>query len=309
MIIDIPTGDDFRNTGIAYLNLAWGNVIHLCFTLDGAEEHFYERDEEEIDKISDDYWNAAQKPLAAASSLLHQGSEFLLMAQIADISPFLLVDGSPRDWPRHCDKNDTSFAEFKTIDAQQLIRAYNAVSPTRLDDKFIELYNGLRNQRNSIVHTVDKNLRLSSTEILIDILKVADVLIGSRQWMTIRANDIKQGYGSIPFRESKYLDSHNVTQLVYEAQYLIDNLQTAELKRFFGFNRRQRAYYCPNCASESRQWDIDITTAQLQPNVETSTTIYCFVCCQEYEVLRKACEYEDCLGNVIVDDTCLTCFG
>jgi hypothetical protein len=37
MIIDVPTGDDFKSAGIDFLNLAWNTLISLYTKLKDAE--------------------------------------------------------------------------------------------------------------------------------------------------------------------------------------------------------------------------------------------------------------------------------
>lgn len=166
MITDIPNSEDFRHAGFAYLNLSWRTAIDLGLSLD--ESDFDEWDEEVSVPIQ--YWEAAQRPLATAISLLQQGVEFLIKARIAEVSPFLLFEGSPRDWPRGCNQADTSYSAFKTIDAQDLIRAHDTVCSSRFTDDFVNTYEHLRRRRNTIMHTVDPTLRFTATEVLLSVL-------------------------------------------------------------------------------------------------------------------------------------------
>lgn len=81
MIIDVPTGDDFKSAGIDFLNLAWDKLISLSTKLKDAE-YFYnvyysDENEEVIDQLSSEqYWKQAQRPLSTALSLIQQGTEF-----------------------------------------------------------------------------------------------------------------------------------------------------------------------------------------------------------------------------------------
>ena len=80
MIIDVPTGDDFKSSGIDFLNLAWDTLISLSTKLKDAE-YFYnvyysDENEEVIDQLSSEqYWKQAQRPLSTALSLIQQGTE------------------------------------------------------------------------------------------------------------------------------------------------------------------------------------------------------------------------------------------
>ncbi len=77
MIIDVPTGDDFKSSGIDFLNLAWDTLISLSTKLKDAE-YFYnvyysDENEEVIDQLSSEqYWKQAQRPLSTALSLIQQ---------------------------------------------------------------------------------------------------------------------------------------------------------------------------------------------------------------------------------------------
>lgn len=165
MIIDIPTFEDFESSGVIFLNIAWDSVHEILFTLDESE--FEEWDDGDM---SDDFWASAQRPLITALSLVQQATELLLKGKIANVSPYLLIADDPRNWPKGCDKTDVPFVDFRTIDAQDLIRVYNTVVGKRLDDSFIESYEHLRRVRNRIMHSVDKKFRTSPKEIIFTIL-------------------------------------------------------------------------------------------------------------------------------------------
>ncbi len=299
MITDVSTRDDFHQAGLAYLNLAWRAAIDL-----GLELH--ELNYDESDEVPDEYWHAAQRPLATATSLLQQGVEFLIKARIASVSPFLLIDGSPQDWPRGCQKKDTPFSAFKTLDAQDLIRAHDTVHTERFDDEFVNRYEQLRNRRNAIMHTVDRTLRFTATEVLSLVLEFNETFVGAQQWVKVRAEGIEEEPSTVA-----YWGLGAEPRIARELLYAIDVLKPAQLKRHFGFNARQRKYYCYKCQMAASDWDLRVTTAQLKPNKPTSTTLYCFVCQSEAEVIREPCEIDGCNGNVLdaTDRECLTCYG
>ncbi len=301
LITDIPTDDDFRHAGLAYLNLAWQTAIDLGLNL--AESSYAEWDDQGT--VPDEYWAAAQRPLATAVSLLQQGVEFLIKSRIVAVSPFLLFDGSPRDWPRRCNQADTPYSAFKTIDAQDLIRAHDTVCTPRLSDDFVNTYEHLRIRRNTIMHTVDPTLRFSATEVLIAVLEISETFTGPMQWTAHRAAAIDAEPGSVA-----YWGGSSEAALARECLYVIDVLQPAQLRQFFGFNPRQRRYHCYNCQMAASDWDLTVTTSQLQPNTPVSTTVHCFVCRQQYNVLREPCPERECRGNVLgaEDRLCLTCY-
>lgn len=301
MIIDIPTPNDFKHAGISYLNIAWGIVLDLATDLEIARVDEWDSTGE----VSDEYWGAAQKPLATVTSLLQQGIEFLIKSRVADVSPFLLIDGSPRDWPKKCNKRDTPFSEFKSIDAQELIRAHDTISKYPFTDQFINLYENIRVRRNTIMHTVDPKLRFTSLDIILNILESSEILLGPQQWIKIREAYLEQD----PISVVHSTDSVGI-RLIDECLNLIDNLKASELKKYFDFHTRQRRYFCYTCQKEDQTGMLAVTTAQLKPNTPSSKYVFCFVCRRTSEVIRTSCSDKSCRGNVIdaIDGTCLTCF-
>ncbi|MBJ6750742.1 hypothetical protein [Geomonas anaerohicana] len=143
MILDVPSSDDFRNSGITFLNLAWDRVQEILNTLDQADIAEWDADDEE----SEEFWRSVQKPLFTSLALVQQATEFLLKGKIVEVSPFLLIAGDPRSWPKGCDKNHVQFADFRSVDAQDLIRVVNTVAHERLDDKLVTSIDELRGRQ------------------------------------------------------------------------------------------------------------------------------------------------------------------
>ncbi|NCR57880.1 MAG: hypothetical protein GPJ01_08765 [Microcystis aeruginosa LL13-06] len=315
MIIDVPTGDDFKSAGIDFLNLAWNTLISLSTKLKDAE-YFYnvyysDENEEVIDQLSSEqYWKQAQRPLSTALSLIQQGTEFLLKGHIATVSPYLLILGDPSNYPSKSHERNIRFSEFKTIDAQDLVKVYNTVSTGRLPDNFRQRFEDLRSKRNIIMHTVDPELYIKTENLFVEILEICHYLIEPNSWIKIRGQFIQNEPESVLYSpETRELFN---LRLALEINLVIDLLTPSANNKYFNFNKKTRRYFCPSCYSGFREnyEDEQIPRlAQLIPNEPTSNTIYCLVCNESYEVLREDCTAEDCLGNVIDPDdgTCLTC--
>jgi hypothetical protein len=304
MIVDVPTPDDFNASGTDFLNIAWGMIVDLSLDLERQQELY-------IDDglVTDDYWKAAQRPLATALSLVQQGTEFLLKGHIATVSPYLLLSGDPSSWPSKCHERDVHFSEFKTIEAQDLIRAYNTVKDQhkRLPPEFQTRYEQLRSKRNIIMHSIDPNLRIQPKDLLIEILEICHDLIAPKAWIKTRKDFIDKAPSS--------LINDLETQLgdfLGEIAHVISLLQPAQLDKYFGFNKNQRSYICPDCYREVADYFEDTMPkfALLQPKGKTSTSLYCFICNKVIDVSREGCGSENCRGNVISIEPrrlCLTC--
>ena len=303
MIVDVPTADDFNASGTDFLNIAWGMIVDLSLDLEGQQELWIGDD----DLVTDDYWKAAQRPLATALSLVQQGTEFLLKGHIATVSPYLLLSGDPSSWPSKCHERNVRFSEFKTIEAQDLIRAYNTVKDRRLPPEFQTRYENLRSKRNTIMHSVDPNLRIQPKDLLIEILEICHYLIAPKAWIKTRKEFIDKAPPSLINDLETILGNFFV-----EIEHVISSLKAAESNKYFGFNKKQRRYICPDCYREVDDYFEDAMPkfALLQPNEPTSTSLYCFVCNKLIDVSREDCRSENCPGNVISVEPwrlCLTC--
>jgi hypothetical protein len=302
MITDIPTHTDYENTGLSLLNLAWETTLNLSIHLDDAKENASETVSE------DDYWAASQTQLTTAISLVQQAAEFLLKSRIVAVSPYLLIGGSPREWPKGCNVADMPFADFYSIDAQDLTRAHDTVASARLPDNMKTLFEKMRKLRNSIIHTVDKRLKIEVAQIISTILEISDWFIGPHKWVEIRRKQIKSSSNPIAC-ESTDIDV-TIYLLARELMKCVDILKPPESERFLNFDKKQRKYICHRCAYACDEAGLKPNLALLSPNTPGSTRIHCFVCNKNSPVVRKACGKAGCNGNVLdaFDGYCLTCY-
>ena len=146
MIINVPTAEDFTRAGCNLLNLAWSQVDGLLAGLSDFEK---DTSLESLENVSPGlvpireaepetkkertarhtaYWSAAERELANAIAIAHQGVEFLLKGRIALVSPYLLIVQDPKHWPKPDDNREIDFSLFRAIDAIHLPRICEAVS-------------------------------------------------------------------------------------------------------------------------------------------------------------------------------------
>lgn len=245
--------------------------------------------------------------MASALALVHQGIEFLLKAHIAEQSPFLLLAGGPRDWPSGSDTRDVSFAEFRIIDAQDLVRAYHTVVLARLPATFLKNYEALRRRRNTIMHSFDPTLDLAAHELLVTAVDAVNVLSPTK-WTTQRREYLKNTPTA-----TAYSTDHVHTILIRECMFLLELLRPEQVREYLGFDKRQRRYVCSFCHAEDVFHSDGPNSAVLTPNLPSASTVHCFICDETQNVARIPCPNPDCPGNVIGIDsitgerTCLTC--
>lgn len=302
MIIDIPDKTDFFQSGISMLNLAWDSVAALYVDLEISELEDWDDDGE----VKEEFWQAAQRPISVALALAQQGIELLIKGRIAEISPFLLLAGSPREWPSRCNERDTPFADFRTIEAHELVRAHDAVADTRLTNSFKTQFERLRRLRNLIFHGVDRSERPKAEDVFRIILEAVGCLHQPKSWIRTRRDYLENTPRSVAYSSDQVEPI-----LISEALNVIRLLNPSEILQYFGFNKKQRAYICNNCAVNCRDDGFELKIALLSPNTASSTKVYCFICDNHYPVVRKKCGRDGCLGNVFdaEDDVCLTCYN
>lgn len=230
----------------------------------------------------------------------------MLKGRIAAVSPFILISGNPKEWPKGCHKSDTSFADFRMIDSQDLIKAHDTVAMMRLSDDFVTRFEDLRKKRNAIMHTVDKRINLHVIDVVSGILSMHKQLFPTDSWVQVRREFLERS----PLAELHSTDFVE-PRVIWEFSLITELLKPGHMREFFNFNKRQRRYICPHCNHESGDAETMPKTAILKPNEPRSTTIYCFVCETEMEVDRDNCIDPNCPGNVISTEygICATCGG
>lgn len=270
-----------------------------------------------IVQLKKEYWQnkSAQRNLSTSIVIVQQGIELLLKANIAKISSFLLLDGGVNDWSRNSKSKDIKFADLKTINAQDLTRAFDTVSGKKLSDSFKREYEETRKLRNTIMHSVNQNLELTAKQTIITILEAVEELLQPTKWLELRREFIKrEPINSIRSYSYSYeMNDSPVYQIYRELEIIIDILEPSQLKKYFSFDKRARKYSCRNCFSEmgslARDYDLNINLAQLKPNLPESTELYCIVCEEKREVRRANCINKECKSNVIDSEegVCLIC--
>lgn len=297
MIIEVPTSEDFLGAAINSLNLAWSIALGLHLELENAQVADWDADGE----VTEEYWQKSQASLNNALTLVQQGFELALKSRIAAVNPYLLLSRDIRDWPAS-DKKDIPFADFRTIDAADLVKLHNSVSQDQLDASFIELFDRVRRRRNQIIHLGKDKRAIGVVELLEMILTCVERLAPAIRWMRQRVDYKNDDYLTVA-----YSNDHVTDILCSEAESVINLLGASSLERFFGFNKKARRYFCPGCAANvemDRFW-----TAHLKPNEPTGTTLFCIVCDEISDVSRKKCQAKGCKSNVISDeDVCLSCW-
>ena len=313
MIIDFPTKDDFFKTSEDYLNSSWDSVVQLLSEFD---EVLVLREGSPHTKEADKYWDSARQTLITSTALVQQAVEFYIKGKIVQISPYLLISGSPQSWPKSCNKNDTSLSACRSFDGQDLIKVHDTVCDIRFTDNFIQWYERLRIIRNKVMHTVDKNLSVKPEEVLEFILFTYHHFSDDKDWFKSRRRYLENlPVNSIRhFKEEANSDAYIVSGLLNEFAVVVQALSPSLALKYFNFEKRTRAVHCPDCYKIVSEMDffehefMDGIGETYQQ--KRGMAVYdCCICNRTGTLLERQCEEDGCEGNKMHADSgmCLSC--
>jgi hypothetical protein len=313
LIIDFPTKEDFFKTSEDYLNSSWDSVVELLSEFDevlGLIEDSLHANE------ADRYWDSAKQTLITSTALVQQAVEFYIKGKIVHISPYLLISGNPQSWPKSCNKNDTSFSAFRSLDAQDLIKVHDTVCEVRFPDKFIQWNERLRIIRNKVMHTVDKNLSVKPEEVLEFILFTYHHFSDDKDWFKSR----KRYLGNSPvnsirhFKEEANSNAYLVNGLLNEFTVVVQALSPSLVLKYFNFEKKTRSVHCPDCykiVSEMDFFDHEFMDGigETYQQKKGMAVYDCCICNRTGTLLDRQCEEEGCEGNKLHADSgmCLSC--
>jgi hypothetical protein len=285
MIVGVPDHHILKETAIGWMNLAWDSAIDEARQFQDAE-FLYEDIEKEhgadVAKAAiEKHWRAKQLLLNNAFSLLQQCLEIALKAKIAEVSPFLLIAGDPRTWPKAKDgTNIIDFSNFRTIDAVQLCGAVNTVSATPLSKEFTEFYDRLRQSRNKIAHLNASAIIIEVKSLLVDILTAQKHLFPDVRWTTFR-NDYLRSTEQFDDKDNLFSgDDYTPDVMAREVHTALQALDSDHLQEFFIFDDSEEAYRCPHCLAGRNESDDEREFVQFAG----SDRMQCILCLSSYTV-------------------------
>ena len=305
MIKNIPNHSDFEKIGIQCLCKAFEIIFQVG-------DRYLEK-QDYIPKLEEDisiteFWESHIISINTSLILSFQGLESLMKMEVSKESPLLLIENSKEDWPTTPNKRNKDFNELNSISGEKLLNVFFSVNKNeKINKDFVNFYTEFRILRNKMIHGVG-NDNINPKTSLFNILKSFEYFKGNYSWIyyikEFFINEPIFGIDDYSYEFSKFYRVLNFTEFV---------LGKATLNKFIEINIKARRYFCPNCTTELKKYEIAEKSkwSFLVPNTSDSTKLSCLICSKEYEVKRKNCEMEDCKGNVISNDSgniCLTCF-
>lgn len=309
MVLDIPSKDDFFNMGDSLLNSAWDNLITL---LKDYSEYISVGCEDEFEEA---FFLHAKPKLMSSFTLVQQAVEFYLKGKIAEVSPYILISNDSRNWPKNADKSDISFSEFRTIDAQDLVKIHNTFSENRLDEPFKVWFNEMRNIRNKIMHSVSSKDFIEPTHLAEAILTAHAHFWGAHQWVRSRfVYHLNSPSNRISFMTESEKEGYRYFEIHEEISIAVKALKPSLVKKLFGFNKKSKAMECNFCEEhfeniefyDHGRWRTHLIDTLVQSEL-SNTSYTCFICENTLNVLDAHCvECRDTKINV-EDGLCVWC--
>lgn len=300
MITDIPTADDLKRAAVDLLVMAWETALESIRAPKRSQMSEWDAD----GSVRADYDAARQPVLRHAHVWIHQAQELGLKSRIAEVSPYILLIGDPRTWPRPDREGRTSFSDFRTIDAADLIRVHDTVCPKKLPADFVRQFKESQRNRNKIVHLGGHGIAADAREVILRVLDATQILFPERRWASyLMGAAFDQGEAIIASDGVEW-------GLLADFSLVVEILTPAELRRHFGFETKRRGYICLSCSAEERDHQDPSRFAQLVVN--DGDQLFCPICTETHTVLREKCGKPGCRSTVLwASDykvgTCLTC--
>ncbi|WP_248743524.1 MULTISPECIES: hypothetical protein [unclassified Pseudomonas] len=302
MLVDIPDSNDFYISAENLINGAWNCLVKLL------ENHEVFENLGSEQKTIDQYWTFAKPDLTSALAMVQNAVEFYLKAKILSISPYLLISLDARLLPKKSEINDISFSDFRTLDAQDLLKVHNTFSAERLTDEFKQWFDGMRSMRNKIMHTVDKTLSVEPSELARSILMCHEYLVGGNCWIKSRVSYLNRSpEHGVKLSEDQSNDSYIRLAIHREFSWIINKLKPSDTKRFFKYDKRLSAEPCSACYKVFSKCEFfdgkwtDSFVDTLQEKINTNNEMECVVCGHLAKFSEIQCK--ECEGYVVDEST------
>lgn len=310
MITNLPSHSDFESVALKSLTQSFTLLFDVFEEMNHAKE--YEIIENEVSE--EEVWRHHIGTLSTSLILLYQGIEGLLKSGICKVSPLLLIEKTPKEWPVFPNSENKDFDSLYTIGGESLLAAFCATnSNITIDQKFIDFIETIRLKRNKAMHGLN-NSNVNAKFIVENILNTFTLWFGKDEWnKKLRLNIIDNPFFKY-IEEEKVFEESITNKYLDFAKYI---LGIKGLSKFISVDITGREYFCPTCKRDidGDFGSLDTKWGFLNPNSPESVNIYCINCLNNHDVKRIKCNDKKCKGNVVFYDRfysgvyiCLTCF-
>lgn len=288
-IKDIPSSNDFRKMGIEHIMIGYDGVLKFLTPLHENDDDYGVTEPEKMDHIQE-YWEDARLSLLVHTGLIHEGIDFILKGLISNVSPYLLIKNDPSEI-----KKKEYFSELLTHDSKALPLLVNTYCESRVDDKFLRMFENSRKRRNKIRHTYDGSLKVQAEDIIKETLQMVNYLLNEK-WMNLRC-DYYNREAFLTLYQAYDLTAR--PHLLNEFKVLSKVVTPSEFRAVFHTHKKQRFFLCFLCTHPD--YTEEIRTCHL---VEEGCFkyLFCLLCSEKFETHEKKCREEDCECNIVVSE-------
>jgi hypothetical protein len=311
MIINLPTPDALNATALKLYFRAWHGIVDILLDFDNVYGSFFSAWFDSTDDMYADeraeYLEIAQENLHAFASIAQQANELALKARIVAVSPYLLLlnsDVSLSGIPAAIE-----FASLRTLDAVDLPKAVNALTPTPVSDAYLQLYTHMRVQRNQYTHLGDTTTVLNPIAMCAALADQYRELWPDRAWLSDR---VKSTYVREGIFDGKHWSPRQ--SIMHLMEYDRDLIPAANFKKLFGVKKAEVKFGCFSCQNDwavSRNGPgvMEVPTAFYD---KSKRAMHCLICDADFNTILKTCTA--CHGKFAAPDAaeygagmCFTC--
>ena len=311
MIVNLPTWDALNANALKLYFRAWQGIVHTLIDFDeihqsSVSDWFDHTDYRYADE-REEYLEMAQEDFHAFASIAQQANELALKARITAVSPYLLLLNS--DVSLNNVTASIEFTSLRTLDAVDLPKAVNALTPTPVSDSYKQRYSQMRVQRNQYTHLGDTTAVLDPLSMCAALIDQYRELWPDRAWLSDR---LASTYVRERFFDGKHWSPRQaIMHLIEYDQALIP---AAGFKKLFGAKKADIKFGCFSCQDDwaVRRNGPSIMEVQTAFYNKSKKAIHCLICDVDFEAILKACNA--CDGKFVAPDVaqygagrCFTC--
>lgn len=311
MIVNLPTSDALNATALKLYFRAWQGVVDTLLDFDkmynSSVSDWFDSTNGRYTEERTDYLELAQEDFHAFASIAQQANELALKARITAVSPYLLLLNS--DVSLSSADGSVEFASLRTLDAVDLPKAVNALTPTPVSEIYKQHYSQMRMQRNQYAHLGDTTAILNPISVCAALIDQYLELWPDRAWLSDR---VASTYVREGFFEGKHWSP--LQSILHINEYDRSLIPAAGFRKLFGAKKADVKFGCFYCQSD---WAVSrngpsVVEVQTAFYDKPTKSMHCLICNADFDAIMKTCNA--CDGKFAAPDDaqygaarCFTC--
>lgn len=299
MIINLPAPRALDATALKLFFRAWQGIVLALRDFDemhdGSIGDWFDSTEDLYAEERAQYIEEAQEDFHALASMSQQANELALKARIASVSPYLLLLNS--DVKLKNGSEPIEFASLRTLDAVDLPKAVNTLTPTPVSESYQQRYSEMRIQRNRYSHLGDTSAVLDPITLCATLTEQYLELWPDGAWLLDR---IASTYGREGFFQGKHWSP--LQEILHLTDYDRALIPPATFKKLFTVKKADVRFGCFTCQDDwavSRDGPGIVEAPTAYYDSETKA-MHCLACEADFETVSRDCD--ECDGPFAAPD-------